>query len=124
MAYDDWPEEFQEVWDNLEVTDAFEGMDSGQIEYAEFMFEEGWMTYEDEKSHGSDIEFAREEFWDLVGLEYEEYFDWEGWREAMGYDLWLAAIELARKQSHETGKSRGFVRLLSVLKIVTSTTHR
>lgn len=86
MAYDDWPEEFQEVWDRLEISDAFEGMDSGQKEYAEFMFEEGWMTYEDEKSHPSDIEFAREEFWDLVGLEYEDYFDWEGWREAMGYD--------------------------------------
>jgi hypothetical protein len=86
VAYDDWPEEFQDVWDNLEATDAFDGMSSGQLEYAEFMFEEGWMTYEDEKAHPSDIEFARDEFWDLVGLEYEEYFDWEGWREAMGYD--------------------------------------
>jgi hypothetical protein len=86
VAYDDWPEEFQEVWDNLERTDAFEGKSASQVEYAEYMFEEGFMHYAGEQSP-MDTEFARDEFFDLIGLEYEEYFDWEGWREAMGYDL-------------------------------------
>lgn len=95
MAYDDWPEEFQEVWDTLERADAFEGMNSDQLAYAEFMFEEGWMTYEDEKAHPSDIEFARSEFWDTVGPEYEDEFDWDEWREAMGYDLCQAIAVIA-----------------------------
>jgi hypothetical protein len=120
VAYDDWPEEFQEVWDNLEATDAFEGMSASRLEYAEFMFEEGWMTYEDEKQAPDDIDFARNEFWDIVGHDYEDYFDWEGWREAMGYDLWL---ESARMPSLVIGRSPGNERRLSVPRIGTITTR-
>ena len=84
MAYDDWPSEFQEVWDdlNLDLSD----MSASDREYTEFMFEEGFQRYEDEKLHPDDISFARSEFFDMIGEEYEDFFDWQEWREAMGYD--------------------------------------
>lgn len=84
MAYDDWTPEFQEVWDNLRVD--FEGLSSSEYEYTEYMFEEGFQRFEDEKLHPDDIAFARAEFFDMIGEEYEDYFDWQGWREAMGYE--------------------------------------
>jgi hypothetical protein len=31
------------------------------------------------------VHAAREDFFDFMGLEYED-FDWEGWREEMGYE--------------------------------------
>lgn len=83
MAYDDWPEEFQEIWDNLPAD--FSDMSASEYEYTQFMFEEGFMTYEDEKLAVDDIEFARGEFFDAIGYDYED-FDWQGWREAMGYE--------------------------------------
>lgn len=83
MAYEDWPPEFQEVWDELPVD--FENMSVSQIEYTEYMFEEGFMHYSGEVSY-EDIAFARQEFFEMIGEEYEDFFDWDGWREAMGYD--------------------------------------
>ena len=85
MAYGDWPEEFQEIWDELDDVADFSQFSASELEYAEYMFEEGFMHYTGEISR-EDSSFAREEFWDMVGTEYEDYFDWEGWREAMGYD--------------------------------------
>ena len=85
VAYEDWPSEFQELWDELDQTVDFSEMTVSQIEYAEFMFEEGFMHYSGEVAY-ADMAFAREEFWDLIGEEFEDIFDWEGWREAMGYD--------------------------------------
>jgi hypothetical protein len=120
VAYDDWPEEFQEVWDTLERADAFEGKSASEIEYAEFMFEEGWMTYEDEKVHVSDIDYARQEFWDTIGLEYEDEFDWEGWREAMGYDLWVSVP--VPKPSPVIGSKPGYGRRPSVPPTASNTT--
>lgn len=83
MAYDDWSPEFQDIWDNLRAD--FSELSASEYEYAEFMFEEGFQTYADEKLHPDDIGFARQEFYDMVGIEYED-FDWDGWREAMGYE--------------------------------------
>jgi hypothetical protein len=83
VAYDDWTPEFQEIWDNLRAD--FEGLSPSQYEYTEYMFEEGFQRYEDEKNHPDDISFARAEFFDMIGEEYEDFFDWDGWREAMGY---------------------------------------
>ena len=110
MAYDDWPEEFQEVWDDLERQDGFEGLSGSELEYAEYMFEEGFMHYAGEISP-ADTEFARGEFFDMIGQEWEDIFDWEGWREAMGYDLWVSrALAPAPKPSHGTGRKAGNVR--------------
>lgn len=83
MAYEDWPVEFQEIWDALPVD--FSEMPASEIDYAEYMFEEGFMRYTGENPT-EDISFARQEFFDLIGEEMEEIFDWDGWREAMGYD--------------------------------------
>lgn len=63
----------------------FDEMSASELDYAEYMFEEGFMHFHGELSP-SDIEFAREEFFEMIGEEFAEYFDWEGWREAMGYE--------------------------------------
>jgi hypothetical protein len=78
MAYEDWMPEFQEIWEDLPVGE----LSQNEYEMAEYFFEEGFMTYSGE-APPSDIQFAREEFWDLIGEEWEDYFDWEAWREAM-----------------------------------------
>jgi len=84
VAYDDWPEEFQDIWDSIPSTSELSG---SEYESAEFFFEEGFMTYEDEKIGVDDISFARDQFFDILGIdEWEDIFDWDGWREAMGYE--------------------------------------
>jgi hypothetical protein len=85
VAYEDWPEEFQELWNEIESTAGLDNLSAGEYELAEYMFEEGFMRYSGEIPP-QDIEFAREQFFDIIGEEYEAYFDWEGWREAMGYE--------------------------------------
>jgi hypothetical protein len=103
MAYEDWTPEFQDLWENTLGT---EELTPGQAEYAEFMFEEGFMRYSGESSR-DDIEFARQEFFDLIG---EEYFDWAGWREAMGYDLCrVLATKLSLVIGRNPENERGFV---------------
>lgn len=82
MPYEDWTPEFQEVWENLPI-DTSE-LTPGQLEYAEYMFEEGFMHYTGEQDP-ADTEFAREQFFNELGI-YEEQYDWAGWREAMGYE--------------------------------------
>lgn len=79
MPYEDWMPEFQEVWQDLPVD--FSELTSGQIEYAEYFFEEGFMRYAGEQDP-ADIQFAREQFFEELGIDAEE-FDWAGWREAM-----------------------------------------
>ena len=83
VAYDDWTPEFQDLWDSLPV-DMGE-LNQEQFDWAELLFEEGFQRYADEVGPG-EIGWARDEFWDYLGLEYD-YFDWDGWREAMGYEL-------------------------------------
>jgi hypothetical protein len=82
VAYEDWTPEFQELWDSLPVD--MDALTSSELEYTEYMFEEGFMHYEGEQSP-LDTEFARNEFFDMIDYDYD-YFDWEGWREAMGYN--------------------------------------
>lgn len=79
MAYEDWMPEWQDIWEQLPVSE-LSGTDR---ELAEFFFEEGFMTYEDEKIHVDDIGFAREQLWEMLGEEWSEAFDWDAWREAM-----------------------------------------
>lgn len=82
VAYEDWTPEFQELWDEMPVDWA--EMPGPEYDMAEYMFEEGFMHYHGEASY-ADISFARESFFDLIGYD-EDYFDWDGWREAMGYE--------------------------------------
>lgn len=86
MAYEEWSDEFQDLWDHTPGTDALESFEEG---HAETLFEAGFTHSWDElESMGmtpEDIYAIREEFFDYMGLE-EADFDWEGWREAMGYD--------------------------------------
>lgn len=82
MAYGDWMPEFQDLWENMPVGE----LDQGQYDLAEYMFEEGFMTYHGE-SPPEDIAYAREVLGELLGEDYfDNFFDWEGWREAMGYE--------------------------------------
>jgi hypothetical protein len=86
VAYGDWPEEFQDIWNSIPAD--YSGMSVSELEMAEFMFEEGFMRYEDEKTAEDDISFARDQFFDMIGYDenWKDYFDWDGWREAMGYE--------------------------------------
>jgi hypothetical protein len=81
MAYEDWMPEFQQIWD---LSPADELNPRERVD-AEELFEEGFMTYEGE-ARPADIQAARELFFEMMGEEYESYFDWQGWREAMGYE--------------------------------------
>lgn len=78
MAYEDWMPEFQEIWEQMPVSE----LDDQDYALAEFMFEEGFMTYAGE-APPEDIKFAREQFWDIMGEYWEDHFDWDAWREAM-----------------------------------------
>ena len=85
MAYGDWMPEFQELW---EGTPGVSELSGEELDLAEYLFEEGFMHYEGEQSP-EDTDFARTQFFDLLGYDYEfesEIFDWDGWREAMGYE--------------------------------------
>jgi len=82
MAYSDWMPEFQDVWDNTPAD--FSGLSDEELDWAEYTFELGFMTYSNELSP-AEIQYARDEFFEAAGIEADQ-FDWEGWREAMGYD--------------------------------------
>lgn len=73
--------EFQEIWHSMPVGE----LTRPEYELAEFFFEEGFMTYHGEAPPG-DIQFARDQLFDMLWEGSDEYFDWDGWREAMGYD--------------------------------------
>jgi hypothetical protein len=83
MAYEDWEPEFQEVWDELPGIPLFR-----EYEYNEAadLFERGFTHHADEPGYDrEDAMAARDEFFEFTGLP-EELFDWDGWREAMGYN--------------------------------------
>jgi hypothetical protein len=82
VPFRDWMPEFQETWDSLPVD--FEALTGEQEELAEWLFEEGFMHFHGEIPE-ADIEWAREQFFELMDIDAEQ-FDWEGWREAMGYE--------------------------------------
>jgi hypothetical protein len=74
--------EFQEVWENLDVN--YSELTTEEQDYVEWLFEEGFQRYHGEISP-ADMAWARQEFFDMTGLD-DETFDWQGWREAMGYE--------------------------------------
>lgn len=81
VAYDNWDPDFQDVWENTPGTSDLYGY---QLHRAEEAFEDGFMHHRGEQPF-SVTQSAREEFFDIIGYD-EEFFDWDGWREAMGYD--------------------------------------
>lgn len=90
MAYDDWDEPFREVYDDIPgMATAYENDDSFDPGYAEALFEVGFTMHSDElESAGyspDDVQAIREQFFDYIGID-EGQFDWEDWREAMGYE--------------------------------------
>lgn len=64
-------------------------LDASEERTARTLFEEGFTHHATEyDAAGLDpaqVAAIREEFFDLVGID-EADFDWEGWREAMGYE--------------------------------------
>lgn len=88
MAYDDWAEGMRDLWDSLDGT-APGYMEDWERAYAETEFERGFThTGEEYDAMGLDpdqVYAARMNFFDFMGLE-EEDFDWDAWREEMGYN--------------------------------------
>lgn len=86
MAYDEWDSQFQDFFDEIPGTDY---LDDQESDYAETLFEAGFThTAEEYESMGLSedaVQAIRDEFFEYMGLEEYE-FDWEGWREAMGYE--------------------------------------
>lgn len=76
MAYEDWDREQQDFFESLPVVPY---LDEGERQQAEEIFEDAFLQ------HGEDSSYeAREEWWDFTGMEPAD-FDWEHWREMMGY---------------------------------------
>lgn len=86
MAYDDWDSQFQDFFDEIPGTDY---LNSEESSYAEALFDTGFThTAEEYEAMGLSedaVQAIRDEFFEYMGLEEYE-FDWEGWREAMGYE--------------------------------------
>lgn len=86
MAYDDWDSSFQDFFDEIPGTDFLEDYEVGHVEA---LYEAGFThTSEEYDAMGLDpdaVQAIREEFFEYMGID-EYQFDWEGWREAMGYE--------------------------------------
>jgi hypothetical protein len=86
MAYSDWDSEFRDLFEGTPGTDALENWEQGHVEA---LFQAGFTHHaEDYEALGLSedaVEAIRQEFFDYMGLDDYE-FDWEGWREAMGYE--------------------------------------
>jgi hypothetical protein len=90
MAYEDWDEPYQELYDNVPGMAEAYGPDAQfDSSYAEALFEVGFTMYSGELSANGYSEDAvnaiREAFFDYMGID-EGQFDWQEWREAMGYE--------------------------------------
>lgn len=85
MPYEDWEPSFQGLFDDIP------GMREPDTDtrYAETLFETAWVHDAAELDamgyDPDDIDAIREAFYDYMGIDASD-FDWEGWREAMGYD--------------------------------------
>lgn len=76
MAYDDWDREQQDFFDDLPVVSF---LTPDELDQARDIFEDAFLT------HGINESWdAREEWWDFTGMDPQD-FDWDGWREMMGY---------------------------------------
>lgn len=86
MPYDDWDDQFRGFFDDIPGADY---LSSEEANYAEALFEAGFTHHSAElEALGlsmDDVEAIRAEFFEFMGIDSAD-FDWEGWREAMGYD--------------------------------------
>ena len=90
MSYDDWDSSFRDVYDNTPgMGEAYDEDNTFDTSYAESLFEVGFTMHSDElEANGytmDDVQAIRDEFFDYMGIDVDD-FDWQGWREAMGYD--------------------------------------
>lgn len=90
MAYDDWQSSFQELYDDVPgMATAYNEDSTFDPGRAEALFEVGFTMHADElEANGysqNDVNAIREEFFDYMGID-ERDFDWQDWREAMGYN--------------------------------------
>lgn len=86
MSYSDWDDSFRELFDATPGTDALEDHEAGYVEdLFDIAFTHSAEEYDAMELDPSVVEDMRQEFFDYMGM--DEYdFDWEGWREAMGYE--------------------------------------
>jgi hypothetical protein len=90
MAYDDWAESFRDVYDDVPgMATAYNNDPDFDSGYAEALFEVGFTMHSDELTAAGysedQVQAIREEFFDYMGID-ESDFDWQEWREAMGYE--------------------------------------
>jgi hypothetical protein len=87
VAYNDWPRELQDIWDNTPGTDSIPS--DWEEDYFQELFETGFRWHAEEyDALGIDIDevyAARQRFFDDIGLN-EDRFDWDEWRDYMGYN--------------------------------------
>lgn len=100
MPYDDWEPSFQDMFDSIP------GMGEPDVDlgYAEALFETAW-THDaaelDAMGYDPDeVDAIRDAFYDYMGIDASD-FDWDGWREAMGYDLVAHSHHHFRRQTNE-----------------------
>lgn len=86
MAYEEWDEPFQELFDSTPGTAFLEDYEQRHVEA---LFEAGFThtaaEYDAMGLNEDSVQAIRDEFFDYMGLDYSS-FDWEEWREAMGYE--------------------------------------
>jgi hypothetical protein len=81
------PEERREFFWELPGTDFFQSAEESRN--AEYLYAVGFgYTADEYDAMGLDpdtVHEMREQFFDFMGMEWDD-FDWDGWREAMGYN--------------------------------------
>jgi hypothetical protein len=85
VPYEDWSPQFQELYNE---TPGIADVEPWEESHVEALFDAGFTHHGDEYEASGltedDVHAIREEFFEYMGLA-EENFDWEDWREAMGY---------------------------------------
>jgi hypothetical protein len=86
MSRYDWEEGFQGVFDSIPGTGYLEDW---EVDHVEALFDAGFThtaaEYEAMGLSQDQVQAIRDELFDYMGIDQAD-FDWEGWREAMGYD--------------------------------------
>jgi hypothetical protein len=85
--YDEWNRDFQDLWDEIPGTGYFEN--DFETSYAMELFDRGFGHSADEYDAlgitPDDVHAAREEFFTFMDMD-EDQFDWQEWKEIMGYE--------------------------------------
>lgn len=86
MAFNDWDDSLQELYEATPGTSALEDHESGYVEdLFDIAFTHSAEEYDAMGLSPDNVEDMRQEFFDYMGMDGAD-FDWEGWREAMGYE--------------------------------------